>query len=100
MLTTDPVAVPIPSDSAYEELAASIGQCGAAEIAGASVAAPHVSALASAIAVARAIALVSGCRVLPSKVRRLSAGESRRGPAAVALNAPGLVHAGKPAALG
>ena len=96
---TDPVAVPIPPGSAYSELAASIGQCGAAEIAGASVAAPHVSAVAGAMAVARAIALVSGCKIPPSEVRRLSAGGSRRGPAAVALDTPGLVHAGKPAAL-
>lgn len=97
---TDPVAVPIPPGSPYQELARSVGQCGAAEIAGASVAAPHVSAVASAMAVARAIALVSGCRVHPSEVRRLSAGESRRGLGAVALDTPGLVHAGKPSTLG
>lgn len=97
---TDPVAVPIPPGSAYEELAAVIGQCGAAEIAGASVAAPHVSAVAGAMAVARAIAIVSGCRVPPSEVRRLSAGGGRIGLAAVALDAPSLVHAGKPATLG
>lgn len=96
---TDPVAAPIPNGSAYEELAASIGQCGAAEIAGASVAAPHVSAVAGAVAVARTIALVSGCEIPPSEVRRLSAGGSRRGATSVAIDAPGLVHAGKPAAL-
>ena len=97
---SDPVAAPIPPGSAYEELAASIGQCGAAEIAGASVAAPHVSAVAGAIAVARTIALASGCKVPPSEVRRLGAGESRRVAASVVIDAPGLVHAGKPAASG
>ena len=97
---TDPVAEPIPPGSAYEELAASIGQCGAAEIAGASVAAPYVSAVAGAMAVTRAIALVSGCKVPPAEVRRLSAGGSRRAATSVALDAPGLVHAGRPAALG
>jgi hypothetical protein len=97
---SDPIAEPIPPGAAYEELVASIGQCGAAEVAGASVAAPHVSAVAGAIAVARTIALVSGCKVPPSEVRRLSAGGSRRAATSVAINAPSLIHAGKPAALG
>jgi hypothetical protein len=45
---------------AYQRLQAEIGPCGTAEIAGASVAAPYVSAIAASVAVSRLIAIVSG----------------------------------------
>lgn len=60
----------LPVNAAYGALEASVGRCGAAEIGGASVAVPHVSAVAAAMAVSRAIALVSGQAVPFSEIRR------------------------------
>jgi len=85
----------IPDTPAYQALASS-DRCGAAEIAGASVAVPHVSAIAAAIAVARMIALVSGQPLVASTARRISASYSRRGAGSESVDCPGLAHAGRP----
>ena len=91
----DPAPTSIPDTPAYQELA-SLDRCGAAEIAGASVAVPHVSAIAAAIAIARMIALVSGQPLVASTVRRTSASYSRRGAEPEPVDCPGLAHAGRP----
>lgn len=91
---TKPADLPI--SAAYRALEASVGRCGAAEVAGASVAAPHVSAVAAAIAVSRAIALVSGQPVPFSEVRRVSAASSCRFPLMMQIDGPRLRHAGRP----
>lgn len=85
----------IPDTPAYQALASS-DRCGAAEIAGASVAVPHVSAVAAAIAVARMIALVSGQPLVASIAQRTSASIGRRRPKAESVDCPGLTHAGRP----
>lgn len=85
----------IPDESAYHQLQNEVGTCGTAEVAGASVAAPHVSAIAAAVAVSRLIAITSACACRVTEVRRLS----ERGPKA-GLYAPIQVraarHAGRP----
>ena len=95
----DPIPIGIPDTPAYQALAAR-DRCGAAEIAGASVAVPHVSAIAAAVAVSRMIGLVSGQPILPNFVRRTSASEGRRSESAEKVDCPGLLHAGRPEALG
>jgi hypothetical protein len=86
----------LPVNSAYEALEASIGRCGAAEIGGASVAVPHVSAVAAAIALSRAIALVSGQPVPLSEVRRAGGPTMVRRPIEAVIDGPRLRHAGRP----
>lgn len=95
----DPAPAGIPDTPAYQALA-SFDRCGAAEIAGASVAVPHVSAIAAAIAVSRMIALVSGQPMTPSTARRTSASQVRAAAAAERADCPGLSHAGRPQPLG
>ena len=56
-----PSGVAIPDGEAYQRLEAEIGRCGTAEVGGASVAVPYVSALAAAVAISRVIAVASGC---------------------------------------
>lgn len=92
----DPAPAAIPDTPAYDALKAA-DPCGAAKIAGASVAVPHVSAIAACVAVARAIALVSGVAHVPSTSRRTSGSAPRRivGPERMEMRA--LVHAGRPA---
>ena len=86
----------VPAGEAYQTLEKEIGTCGTVEIAGASAAAPFVSALAAAIAVARAIAIASGCEVIRSEVgRALDAAQHRRTPA-FAPCARGIGHGGRP----
>jgi hypothetical protein len=85
----------IPNGNAYRLLEAEVGHCGAAEIAGASVAAPYVSAIAAAVAVSRLIAVVSGCECPPGEVRQLSSSKPRIAPS-VRFEARGMRHAGKP----
>jgi hypothetical protein len=85
-----------PVGAAYERLGEEIGQCGAAEIGGASVAAPYVSAAAAATALSRAIALASGCPCLPTEVRRLSSASPRKALAPMAFKTRGVGHAGRP----
>ncbi len=91
----DPQPVEIPDAPAYQKLAA-VDRCGAAEIAGASVAVPYVSAVAAAIAVARMIAFVSGQPMVPSTARRTSSSQNRRSSNSETLKCLGLRHAGRP----
>lgn len=94
---SDPAPKPAAPDlPAYARLEAEIGRCGAAEIGNASVAAPYVSAVAAAAAVARAIAICSGQPCSPGEVQKLSA-EIRRASAQSCLHeARGIGHAGRP----
>ncbi len=85
----------IPNGNAYRLLEAEVGRCGTTEIAGASVAAPYVSAIAAAVAVSRLIAVVSGCECPPAEVRQLSSSKTRTAPS-VRFAARGMRHAGKP----
>lgn len=91
----DPKPTGIPETDAYQELA-SVDRCGAAEIAGASVAVPYVSAIAAAIAITKMIAAVSNQPLIPSMVRRTSATQIRCDAAAECVNCRGLLHAGRP----
>jgi hypothetical protein len=86
----------VPETEAYRDLEAEIGRCGAAEIAGASVAAPYVSAVVAAVVIARTISLFSGCGCFRSEVGRVRALKSRRlvEGAPVALRTS--MHAGRP----
>jgi hypothetical protein len=86
----------IPQEDAYQRLLDEEGPCGAAEVAGASVAAPFVSALAAAVAVSRLIAVCSGCACPQNEVGRLSALTFRRVAPAVTIDARGARHAGRP----
>jgi len=88
----------VPDKEAYRSLAREVGACGAAEIAGASVAAAYVSAVAAASAVARAIAVSSGCGIPRNEVRKLSEGKVRMS-SHIRVNARGVRHAGKPSQL-
>ena len=86
----------VPANEAYQALEKEIGTCGTVEIAGASAAAPFVSALAATIAVTRAIAIASGRDVLRSEVgRALDSAENRCSPA-ITPRARGIGHAGRP----
>ena len=51
----------LPSGDGYQHLEEEIGLCGTVEIVGSSVAVPYISAVAAATAVARVIAVTSGC---------------------------------------
>lgn len=73
----------------YEELLG-LDKCGAAVFDGIAVAAPFVSAIAGAIAVARAIAISSGAGVPRTETRRLWS-EARRS-ASVSVSGRGLVR--------
>jgi hypothetical protein len=88
----------IPDNDAYQRLEAEVGRCGTAEVAGASVAAPYVSAVAAAVAVSRLIAITSGCPCRTNEVRRLSEPRPRTG-ALAKIEARGARHAGRPATL-
>lgn len=85
----------VPDTEPYTSLAGEVGPCGAAEIAGASVAAAYVSAVAAASAVARIIAICSGCRLRQNEVVRLSQSKVRPAPH-VTVEARGVRHAGQP----
>ncbi|CAJ9472360.1 hypothetical protein [Burkholderia pseudomallei] len=90
------VADEIPEGKAYQDILHEIGRCGAAEIAGASLAAPYVSAVAAAVAIARVIAITSGCTCPSSEVGKLSSLSKRRIAPMVSVDARGARHAGKP----
>ena len=92
-----PVAQDVPAGDAYRRLEEQIGQCGTAEIGGASVAAPYVSALAAAIAISRGIAVTSGCECPINEVGKLSLIAERKLAQLTAVTGRGLGHAGKPA---
>ncbi len=91
-----PVGQDPPKGDAYRRLEAEIGPCGAAEIGGASVAAPYVSAVAAAIAISRVIAVTSGCECPINEVGRLSLIGDRRVAHLAAVEGRGIGHAGKP----
>lgn len=85
-----------PEGAAYERLEEEVGRCGAAEVGGASVAAPYVSAVAAAAVLSRAIALASGCPCVPAEVRRISSLSLRKPLAPLAFQTRGIGHAGRP----
>ena len=86
-----------PVGDAYRLLEAEIGPCGTAEIGGASVAAPYVSALAAAVAISRTIAVTSGCECPSNEVGKLSLIADRKVAQSTAVKGRGIGHAGKPA---
>lgn len=94
--TRQPKTDVVPDSKAYKDLEGEIGRCGAAEIAGASVAVPYVSALTAAIMVARTVSLFSGCGCPRSEVGKVRAIRSRRlvqgGPVSLRTSR----HAGRP----
>ena len=92
-----PVGQDSPKGDAYRRLEAEIGPCGTAEIGGASVAAPFVSALAAAVAISRVIAITSGCKCPINEVGRLSLISDRRLAQLTEVEGRGIGHAGKPA---
>jgi hypothetical protein len=81
---------------AYQRIEAELGRCGASEIAGASVAAPFVSAVAAALAISRLIAVVSGCPCPVNDIGQLSSPIRRRLAPTRITSARGAKHAGKP----
>lgn len=85
-----------PLPDAYRDLEKAVGACGLAEYAGASVAAPYVSALAATTAITRLIALSSGLEHPVNTVGWASTGERvRYGPSSRTL-ARGIGHSGHP----
>ena len=95
-LKDKPVGQAVPAGDAYRRLEAEIGACGTAEIGGASVAAPYVSALASAVAISRVIAVTSGCECPINEVGKLSCIADRKVAPLTAVEGRGLGHAGRP----
>jgi hypothetical protein len=93
---TDTRPIERPEGAAYEQLEEEIGRCGVAEIGGASVAVPYVSAVAAAMAISRAIALASGCPCVPAEVKRISSTAARKSIAPVVFHTRGIGHAGRP----
>lgn len=85
----------MPIEEAYQRLEEEIGRCGMAQVAGASVAAPYVSALAAAIAISRLIAVTSGCECPSNEVGKLSSLSTRRLAPVVKVDARGGGHAGR-----
>lgn len=81
---------------AYRKLREDIGQCGMIEIAGSSVAACYVSAIAACTAVSRMIAVTSGYPVPQAEVRQLGTDLLRATPL-ISVSARALGHAGRPA---
>lgn len=81
---------------AYRRLAKDLGRCGAMEVAGASIAVPYVSAIASAIAVSRLIALSSGCECPLNEVGQIANLNARKLAPTARIKARGICHAGKP----
>ena len=78
----------------YQGLEAKVGRCGMAEIAGASVAVPYVSALTATIAIARLIAITSNCPCPYAEKGRIFS-DSRISPLTT-IPARGMSHAGRP----
>ena len=91
----DPGPALVPDMVAYQALAA-VDPCGAAKIAGASVAVPHVSAIAACVAIARSIALTSNISFPVSTAQRIGDGQPRRMIPAERADARRLSHAGRP----
>ena len=99
-LEDKPVGQDSPTGDAYRRLEAEIGPCGIAEIGGAGVAAPYVSALAAAAAISRVIAVISSCECRTNEVGRLSLMADRKLAQLTAVEDRGIGHAGKPALKG
>lgn len=78
----------------YQALEAEVGRCGMAEIAGASVAVPYVSALTATIAITRLIAIASNCPC-PRGEKGSIYSPSRISPLDT-IHARGMSHAGRP----
>ena len=95
--TDEPLGGDILNDEAYQRLVDEIGLCGTAEIAGASVATPYVSALVAAVAISRVIAVTSGCECPVNEVGRLSFLAGRKIAPSTKVEGRGILHAGKPA---
>jgi hypothetical protein len=95
-LKDPPAEARIPDSEAYRELQSRIGRCGTAEMAGASVAVPYVSAVTAAIAIARLIALVSGKPVSRSDVARITSIRRRRMAGLGTIPLRASIHAGRP----
>lgn len=95
--TDEPVDEAILKGEAYCRLEAEIGRCGTAEVGGASVATPYVSALVASVAISRLIAVVSGCACPTNEVGRLSSPAAPKVGPLVNLACRGVSHAGKPA---
>ena len=93
---TDTASIERPEGAAYEQLEEEIGRCGVAEIGGASVAAPYVSAVAATMVISRAMGLASGCPCVPAEVRQISAALSRKPLAPLTFRTRGIGHAGRP----
>lgn len=92
----EPIGAEIPVGDAYQRLADEIGRCGAAEVHGASVAAPYVSALAATVAVSRAITIASGCECPMNEVGRLSLSARAKIAPLTTVDGRGILHAGRP----
>ncbi len=86
----------LPAGDPYRRLEAEIGPCGAAEIGGASVAAPYVSALAAAVAISRVIAITSGCECPANEVGKLSLMADRKIAPPITVKGRGISQSGKP----
>ena len=82
---------------AYQQLMSEIGECGVIEVGGASVGTPYVSAVAGSIAIARAIAIASGCYFACNEVGKLARISDRKVAASICIEPRGIGHAGKPA---
>jgi hypothetical protein len=95
-MSDEPPDTPVTANEAYRRLEAEIGSCGMAQIAGASVAVPYVSALAAAIAIARLISLTSNCDCSRSEVGRVSSIASRKLAPASEIRVRSASHAGTP----
>jgi hypothetical protein len=94
--TDQPVDESILDDAAYQRLEAELGRCGAAEVAGASIAVPYVSAIASVIAVSRLIAVSSGWECPSNEVGRISILNACKLAPPAKIKARGVCHAGNP----
>ena len=85
----------VPNENGYKLLEEEIGQCGAAEVAGTSIAASYVSAIAACCAIARLIGVTSGLSVAQNEVHQLSQNSVRRARS-IDVNSRRLGHAGRP----
>ena len=85
------------TNEAYRRLEAEIGPCGIAEIGGASVAVPYVSALAASVAISRVIAITSGLKCPANEVGRLSLVADRKLAPLIEIKSRGILSSGNPA---
>ena len=95
-LSDEPPGKDLPNTTAYQRLETEIGSCGMAEISGASVAVPYVSAVAAAIAISRTIAVASGCACPINEVGKLPCSAYRKLTRSKEIEGRGIRRAGKP----